>query len=107
MPDSLLKQYQHYNSLQTSLDTYWSACHLLHRRNDLAQLVRWAKRKRLAKPRNLYQYLLLQEEQRLWRYEHRAPFITSFAKFLVGLSDLLNPTSKHKYRRGYAATYYR
>jgi len=105
MPDSLLKQYQQRSTIRTALDTYWSVCQTLQRRDDLAQLIQWATRKRLSKPRSLYQHLLVQEEQRLWRYERRAPQVTTLAKLLVGLNALLNPVPKSRYRPGYAASY--
>lgn len=104
MPDSLLKQYKQQNNLHQFASDYWTICGILNRKNDLEQLVAWAIRKRLAAPRQLYQRLLIDEDNRLWKYERRSPLATRLAQFAISLNTLLNP-QQSRYVKGYASKY--
>ena len=103
MSDSLIDNFQRKQRFRKAFQDYWAVCAILHRRNDLAQLIAWAKTKRLEKPEAYYWFLLSEEEQRLWRCERRNPRVTQVAKFLVTLSGLLNRPIQNRYRKGYAA----
>jgi hypothetical protein len=105
MPDSLFKHYRHINSPDRFFSHYWSVCGSLNRKHDLEQLIAWATQKRLARPLAHYQKLLIDEEQRLWRYQQRHSFTFAIAELAVVLSDVLNPKPKHTYFKGYAAKY--
>jgi hypothetical protein len=50
-----------------------------------------------------YQRLLVQEEQRLWQYQHRSPFFAEIAQAAVFLNMLVNPRTR--YRKNYADKY--
>lgn len=104
MPDSPLKEYQH-KALPQFFSTYWSICGSLNRKHDLEQLIAWATRKHLTRPLAHYQKLLIDEEQRLWRYQQRHPLASTFAELAVSLSDYINPKTKTAYFRGHAAKY--
>lgn len=105
MPDSLLKQYKQQNTLNQFFSDYWTLCGVLNRKNDLEQLIRWTTRKRLTAPRRLYERLLIDEENRLWKYERRSPLACTLARIAVSLNALLNPTPKYRYTKGYATKY--
>ncbi|GIL14740.1 MAG: hypothetical protein BroJett038_34600 [Chloroflexota bacterium] len=105
MPDSLLKDYQHTNALPRFFSSYWSICGTLNRKHDLEQLVAWATRKRLIRQLALYRKLLIDEEQRLWRYQRHYPLAATLAELAVSLSNFLNPKPKATYFRGYAAKF--
>ena len=91
MSQSLLKQYQYRNRLRTFLADYWNTCGVLHRRNDLEQLIDWAKRKRFAGVCRAYTQRLIDEENRLWRLERRSPFATQLASIAVSINTFLSP----------------
>ena len=51
----------------------------VNRQHELHRLVVWAERKRLAKPRHLYENRLRDEEDRLLRYRMTDPRLVSLA----------------------------
>lgn len=99
MPDSPLKQYQH-NSLSQFFSTYSSVCGLLYRKHDLEQLIKWATRKGLDNPRRFYTRLCIDTDQRLWHWQHRAPYASALAECAVNFAHLFQ--RKERFSKGYA-----
>ena len=77
---------------------------ILKRRYELQQLIQWAKRKRLSRPRKLYQSRLQDEEFRLNRYLVCYPTMTTWTRRFYGLWRSLALKPRY-YRRGYATKY--
>ncbi len=102
MPDSLLKQYQP-NAFSDFCSTYWTACSLLHRKRDLEQLVTWATRKNLPRPRQFYRHLLIDIDQRLWHWQRRNPFACHVADIAVSFASLF--AAKKQFKKGYATQF--
>jgi len=88
---SILARYQHKIRLATFFSAYWTVCGCLHRINKLQRLIAWAKRKKLAPQQQYYQNQWVEEENRLWRYQIRAPLATQLATIAVWISDRISP----------------
>lgn len=102
MQDSFLKQYPR-TSLSQFFSTYWSVCGLLHRKHDLEQLIKWATSKGLDNPRRFYTRLCIDADQRLWHWQRRAPYASTFAECAVHIARLFS--GKEQYRKGYASRF--
>lgn len=102
MPDSLLKQYQP-NSFSDFCSTYWTVCSLLHCKHDLEQVVRWATRKNLSRPRQFYTRLLIDIDQRLWHWQRRSPLACHVADIAVSFALLFK--TKKSFYKGYGAQF--
>jgi hypothetical protein len=105
MRDSLLKGYNQYYFIRQFFSDYWMSCGVLNRKRDLEQLIQWAERKRISGVQRWYQTLLLDEEQRLWKYERRSPLAVQIAYIGTTLSQILNQFSQTGYYKGYANQY--
>lgn len=77
---------------------------VLTRRQDLNELIAWAKRRRLTEVRRCYERRLEDEETRLNRYAVQRPNMTRWARMMFGLHRQLKPKPRY-YRRGSAAKY--
>lgn len=105
MSTSRLINFWRYQGLILSFREYQAVCATLHRQNDLTQLIQWATRKSLSKPKDFYLYLLAQEELQLLQYTYRCPRIILLAKIVTTLNAILNPIDRDRYKRGYASYY--
>jgi hypothetical protein len=81
-------------------NVYW----LLGREAELQRLMRWATRKRLTKPRQLYQKRLADTQMVLSRIQLRSPQIFAYARVCFGVADTWFPPPKYP-RKGSAAGY--
>lgn len=83
---------------------FWTIFHKLARRDDLENLVAWARRKRLAGPARYYDFLLTETVIELNRYALRDHKRYLWANRLYTLHRLFNP-SREKHSSGAAAVY--
>ena len=74
------------------------------RRQDLARLVDYCKRKRISGPGSHYARLLADEEIRLSICRRNSPRLVAVARFLYRLNKLIFPTPKN-YSSGTAKAY--
>ncbi len=77
---------------------------VFHRRRELKQLIRWARRKGLEGPLRAYQSKLGDEETRLMFYRMRSPHLVTCAYVLVFIHWLIIPEPR-TYQRGHAAKF--
>ena len=85
-------------------ESYQTGLRLLHRRDDLKGLVRWAKRKRLGGPLAYYQSLLTNTELQLLRLTLCSPHTSRWTRLLYTLVAMLFHAPP-QYRRGAAQKY--
>lgn len=78
---------------------------MLNSRDDLEDLIKWARRKRLTGVRRHYQQLLGETEERLLFYQLRSRRIFGLAQWVYALKQQLQPSPA--YYRGYASKYSR
>lgn len=74
----------------------------VQRQDDLDNLVKWTKRKRLSGPRHYYQSLLRDTEMLLIKYTLRHPRTVEAARWCYCLWRMINP---RRYQRGYGRKY--
>lgn len=76
----------------------------LHRRDELEQLIQWAKRKRLSYPLQSYRNRLADIELLINRYMLQYPNLMRWARWLHILNQAIAPSPNY-YGKGSAAKY--
>jgi hypothetical protein len=74
---------------------FWSILQAMNRQAELARLVEWAGRKRLAGPCRAYQARLGDEERRVVRYTLSSPRLAAWARRLQRLNRLISPAPRY------------
>jgi hypothetical protein len=76
-----------------------------NRQKQLSGLIAWAKRKRLSRPRKLYEHRLEEEQNRLFRYKLGSPRLSSLAYIAYVIRRIFIPTPRYP-RKGSASIYH-
>lgn len=87
-----------------SWNTFRQAFHSLNRQAELQQLIRWAIRKRLPNPLNLYRHRFSDEQVRYARYCLVSPHAATLAYYAHALTGLFRQPPRYP-KRGSAAFY--
>jgi hypothetical protein len=90
--------------LHITLSEFSSAYWLMGREAELQRLIVWATRKRLAKPRQVYQNRLDETQTVLSRIRHQSPYSFNCAQLCFDIADVLFPPPKYPHK-GSAAGY--
>ena len=93
----------HWHNLYYTLDRIKVIYGALERQTELEQLIKWAKRKKLTRPRKLYQLRLQDEEQRLATLGMRHPRLIAWCRCLRAAVHQIKGTST--FTKGSVAKY--
>lgn len=90
--------------LRTLLNEVYPILCAVNREHELNRLVQWTKRKKLAKPLDLYESRLADEQKRILRYRMHDPHMVSLAYLIHTVSYGVFPPPEF-HRKGAASGY--